>query len=177
MRYFSFIIMLLLLISSINLHSAEYATDTGSYKLGGTVSFDYYVDPISGARIIAQPQFGCFVAKNFMMGILMDIQYSEFRSDDKRTGLGPVLGYYFGGEDKKIIPYLLGGFFYSDIETFNSAGTTTILTFSFGIDFLISKNIAIDTGISYNLDMEESGGFSTDFSRLRLAVGVTSFIY
>ena len=101
------------------------------------------------------PQIGYFFFPNFSFNALF--QYNRISNGNSSTinwGIGPSVRYYFN--TKSIIPFLSLSYLYTEskfsINDDNSTGNSFI--FAGGLDYFITKNVAVETIVSYSINNE-----------------------
>lgn len=172
---FTYIVLLL----SYTMSLAQ--TEQGRWQVGTQIGDLSYVDNgtggskrFSGSLV---PSAGYFIAKNLVVGAGVPLSLSSNRSQDAAsvyggneakstiTGLGvaPFVRYYVG--DAKLKPFL--GLSYSYIlsnanyQSYTGAkssaqGHTSVVTPNLGLAYFITRNIALNATLGYNVQSQSS---------------------
>jgi opacity protein-like surface antigen len=176
---------LLIFVSNVN---AESPTDKGVYSLSGSISYTN-TNKDGGTMISITPAFMYFVHPNLAVGA--SIIYWDFKDDnfeDKTYGIGPVVRYYFGKD--AIYPFASVEYTYTK-DKFESSFSSTYtargndLTLGLGIDYFLSRNVALEPMIRYTFthnDNNASSPFGTTSSSDRsetlfMGIGINAFIF
>lgn len=175
------ILGLITLASNVN---ADSPTDKGVYSLSGSISYSRTTyDSTNGGdskRIIVTPAFKYFIYPNLAIG--SSILYSYFKTDIseiKKYGVGPVVRYYFGKDT--IYPFISVEYTYTKNKSgLSSESDGSDLSFGFGIDYFLSKNVALEPMVRYTYSSDEVAGTTYRIIRgedLFIGIGINVFIF
>ncbi|MGB2769829.1 MAG: hypothetical protein WBC88_08905 [Candidatus Zixiibacteriota bacterium] len=168
MKRIFFVIACLLVLCSGSF-GAEHPFDKGSTMFGITAGFlnasgDLYesADDRPFTAILLMPQVTYFVWPKVGVGGDL-LVFLTGQGDNKSTTLGggPKLTYFFGGKDKKTVPFITSGFYFirHDMEYF--AQYTDLLDMTCygtrfkiggGINVMLSDHLGLLIEASYNMD-------------------------
>ena len=168
MKRIFFVIACLLALCSASF-GAEHAFDKGSTIFGVTAGFlnasgDLYenADDRPFTAILLMPQVTYFVWPKVGVGGDL-LVFLTGQGDNKSTTLGggPKLTYFFGGKDKKTVPFITSGFYFirHDMEYF--AQYTDLLDITCygtrfkiggGTNVMLSDHLGLLIEASYNMD-------------------------
>lgn len=184
--------ILIVLFSLPTIIPAQQPTDHGVYRLSGNVGVSYTNQNYPGWKekdldLTLSPGYSCFVVDNLELGLQLSYSFNYFtmklsghdNPNIERSGwyytlyMSPTFRYYFPME--KLLPFVGAKIsFYSDehMKFFKSlkSGLSTI---SCGLDFFISKNIALEPSINYDFHFYKNGG---SFNKISLGAGINYFI-
>ena len=176
----------------------DYATDSGSFIVGGSVIFTSFGGDNSQERVTlvsVNPILQYFVAPHLAVGGAFDVRHvsgSDLanRASTTTLGLGPRFGYYFGNSGWRVCPFLAGTVFVSrfiihelsvpQLGTLDPPDRTIVdVQPSGGAAFMIAKNVAITGEVFYRLNFTEFEGESdaVDANEFGLRFGVAAFVY
>ncbi len=176
----------------------DYATDSGSFIVGGSVSFTSFGGDNRQDRVTlvsVNPILQYFVAPHLAVGGAFDVRHVsgsdlENRASTTALGLGPRFGYYFGDSGWRVYPFLAGTVFVSrfiihelsvpQLGTLDPPDRTIVdIQPSGGAAFMIAKNVAITGEVFYRLNFTEFEGESdaVDANEFGLRFGVAAFVY
>lgn len=144
---------------------AQDALKKGVYNLGGSISYSHSENsqdqsglPTSSVTsILLSPYFGYFFIDNLSIGASLSFVYYESelefqnynsKSFFRQFELGPSIRYYFDGE--KVIPFLGASGSYS--KSVDSEQDGNVFTFFGGINYFISKSVALEPFLSYSIN-------------------------
>ena len=168
-------VLILCIFFTLNLYSKDYPTEKGVYTLGGHISFDCIIDNLKNFNLEFFPQIGYFTGRNFMIGFGGVFSYSSSSvfEPSMSIGGGPYTRIYFMDPSSKILPYLSCGFYIlKEKLTGWDLSPKTTFYISPGLDFLISKNVAVEASIGL------SGNIGSEFHPLLFfIIGLNNFIY
>ncbi len=187
-KAFFVVVSLMILVTNVY---ADSPTDKGVYSLSGSISYSH-TNEGGGTMILITPAFLYFVYPNFAVG--SSIIYWDFKTDNsetKRYGIGPVVRYYFGKDT--IYPFASVEYTYtknksesdfSGLST-SSTGHGDDLALGLGIDYFLSRNIAVEPMIRYtfNHDAADTSSFGSAASSsnrsetLFIGIGINAFIF
>ena len=181
------IFYLLLFIFSNNVN-AESPIDKGVYSLSGSISFSQL--KIDGEEeeintFTLYPELVYFVFPNFAIG--SSILYSRSTWGDLTStayGIGPIARYYLGKE--KIYPFILLEYLF--IKSEMEGGSVPVkydrndITLGFGIDYFLSKNVALEPIFRYVLrkidyDTTSTSYTDSDEQEILIGIGINVFIF
>ncbi len=151
-----FFITLLSIIIFSSFSFSQTPISKGTLSLNGNLSFSSqtYKDFNDNRNVLTlNPQIGYFLFPNFSLGA--SFQYNRTSNSNSSTtnwGIGPSFRYYFNS--KNIIPFLSLGYLYAESKiSFNNLTTTGhSFIFSGGLDYFITKNVAMETVVSYSIN-------------------------
>jgi hypothetical protein len=170
---------------------AQSPIQKGTINLNGNISFSSqsYGDMDDGRNLLLlnsddrevlllNPQVGYFFIDNISLSLSLDYsRYSQGGVTNTNWAIGPSIRYYFDLEE--IIPFL--SISYSYTEEFNSYDYKVIGS-QFGItggsDLFITRNVALETTISYlfnNDRLPES--LDQKSNTILIGIGINIFIY
>lgn len=175
---------------------AESPTDKGVYSLSGIVSYSRTKDNASGdatKRITLYPIGFYFVYPNLAIGT--SIIYNDSTTnglDYNYYGIGPVVRYYVGKDT--VHPFLSLEYFYTRSKnkmatagfSNNSTGRGTDISLGIGVDYFLSKNVALEPIVRYTFshtDNHYTPSIGTPFStsnrseELLIGLGINVFIF
>jgi len=175
---------------------AESPTEKGVYSLSGSVSYSRTKDNASGdtsKRIALYPAGFYFVYPDLALGT--SITYYDSTSngyDYKYYGIGPVVRYYFGKDT--ILPFLTLEYIYTRNKnkmsfsglSSNGTGRGTDISLGIGVDYFLSKNVALEPMVRYTFSHTEDHytstvgipyGVSSRSEELLIGLGINVFIF
>jgi outer membrane protein W len=175
---------------------AESPTEKGVYSLSGSVSYSHSKDNASGdttKTISVYPAGFYFVYPNLAIGT--SIIYSDSKASGleyKYYGIGPVVRYYFGKDT--ILPFLSLEYLYTRNKgkmTFggsssDSTGRGTDISLGIGVDYFLSKNVALEPIVRYTFSHSDDhytssfgmpSGTSNRSEELLVGMGINVFIF
>jgi hypothetical protein len=149
----------MILVSNVN---AESPTDKGVYRLSGSISYSN-TNKNGGTMTSITPAFIYFVYPNIAVGA--SILYWDFKTDNsesKTYGIGPVVRYYFGKD--AIYPFASVEYTYTKDKfesnssglSYKSTGHGNDVTLGLGIDYFLSKNVALEPIVRYTFSHSDS---------------------
>jgi len=164
MKKILFLIACLVVFHSVSF-GAEYAFDKGSTMFGFTAGFlnasgDLYesADERPFTAILLMPNVNYFFWPNVGVGGEL-LVFLTGRGDDKSTTLGggPKLTYFFGGKDKKSVPFVTSGFYFirHEMEYFGVIDASyygTRFKLGGGTNVMLSRHLGLLIEASYNMD-------------------------
>lgn len=171
----------LILILSTNMF-AQYPFKTGIYTVTGSVGFslsnhedNYIKDKMTAISI--QPSFGYFVTNNLLVSGQLAFNYTEDNISNKSNGpsykgiyryyqVGASLRYYFNSET--VIPFFGVGVFYS--KQYNAEMDGKGMNISAGINYFLSKEIALEPYLSYSFSSYNKYGQSNNNFNVGLSI-------
>ena len=169
--------------------TAQTPMEKGTISLNGSLSYSsqsYDGSDDNRNILMLNPQAGYFIAENFSLGLSLSyINYSLGSASSTEWGIGPSLRYYLPAE--KVKPFFSLGYGYT--KSSNSSnddtwiGTQIIITA--GIDYFITKNVALETIASYSFNNERlPDSYKSYYKSLdqksttfMIGVGLNFFIY
>jgi len=187
---FMAVALLIILISNAN---ADSPTDKGVYSLSGSISYSH-TNNGGGTMTAITPAFTYFVYPNLALGA--SILYWDFKTDSseaKTYGIGPVVRYYFGRET--IYPFASVEYTYTKNKyesnfsglSSTSNGHGSDLSLGLGVDYFLSKNVALEPIIRYTFNHNETDISASTFSSaasssnrdetLFIGIGINVFIF
>lgn len=184
------LVAVLLMILVANVY-AESPTDKGVYSLSGSISYSH-TNKDGGTSLSIFPTFLYFVYPNLAVG--SSIIYWDFKTDNsenKMYGIGPVVRYYFWKDT--IYPFASVEYTYTKTKAENdslgssvsSSGHGTDLALGLGIDYFLSKNVALEPIVRYTFSHDTANGASfgstTNSSNrtetIFIGIGINAFIF
>ena len=171
--------------------AADSPVDKGSLILGGSASFTsmggnlYKEGGKSSSLILLAPSVGYFVSPGVELGAKIGFSSLSVGGSSLNTlSLGPEIGYYFpSGSNVEIkgslYPYIKAFFLYSSQKADGWSKSITGTTFGGqgGINYMLSKAVALDAFASLQSDSKSAGDVSVSGTILMLGVGITAFTY
>ena len=182
----SVILALIAMFLGATVIHAESPTDEGVYSLSGSTSYrntDYEESDDSYSYLIG-PSFLYFVADN--LGIGTSLSYGRISGDgytSTSAGIGPTIRWYLPVDTKVFVS---ASYFYVDGKTENHSikrdSTRKRWSFAFGFDYFLSKNIALEPSLRYQIDDYELDFGSTlssddDSKTFGATIGINVFIF
>lgn len=165
---------------------AQNSLRMGVYTLGGSVglSLANHEDDFSKDKftfITVEPSFGYFITNNLLINGRLSFDYSENEYFDKTHGpsynsiyrfyeVGVGIRYYFNSET--IIPFVGVGIFYS--KQYNAEMDGKGITVSAGINYFLSKEVALEPNVSYLLSSYNMYGQT--YNAFRVGISVNYYI-
>jgi outer membrane protein W len=164
---------------SANVYGQTYATDRGSFLIGGTAGFSSQGFD-GGDRIttvLVNPQFGYFIVPGLAIGAEISVSSISFGGDSVTDlGIGPFLAYFFGDATSTMFPFVGAGMAYT-----SSDGDLTTLggEVQAGLVFMVARNVGLTTAAFGRYTSTSVSGFSGSLSGNAFGVraGVTAFIF
>nr|WP_281257915.1 outer membrane beta-barrel protein [Spirosoma oryzae] len=189
------------------LTTAQAQTEKGRWLVGAQVGNFSYSDQSNQRSFEGSltPSAGYFVANGLVVGtgIPLGLTWAKYTTTDPTTstfadaklvstryGLAPFIRYYFG--ENKLKPYVGVAYSYSrtnanqnipGTQSAKSKGHTSVLKPTIGVAYFITRNVALNAGLDYNIQTEESrytqaasvSNFSSNSSTLSLGIGFQLF--
>jgi hypothetical protein len=180
-----FFIICFIWLSSI-VSAQEYAIDRKAMIISGSGSLmsqggDLY-EGFEGVRatiISFSPNVNYFIFKHFFIGGGVDF-YGESQGDIKNNliGIGPQIGYAFGGSNGKVFPYINLGLHYYRTKQYNDgivgdlkrSGTNTVI--GFGVIVPIKTHIGLLLEGGYHMIRLKNKDYNSGNSGNMLSIGV-----
>ncbi len=191
------------------LTTAQAQTEKGRWLVGAQVGNFSYSDQSSQRSFEGSltPSAGYFVANGLVVGtgIPLGLTWAKYTTVDRITlaaadarfistsyGLAPFIRYYFG--TSKLKPYVGVAYSYGrthsnqnipGTETVKSKGYVSILKPTVGVAYFITRNAALNAGLNYNFQKQESqytepasrvNTFSSSYRSLSLDLGFQLFL-
>ena len=177
--------------------SLQSQTKKGTISLSGSISYsntkikyDYSylgssrTQDFSYDQIMLNPSMDFFIIDNFSLGFVLSYQrISGDVNTSDQLGVGPIFHYYIGSQASKPFVYLdlLVSTSSTEISSVNSVSSSTSsssysLGLGFGYNIALSKNIALQPAIIYQLLDPEHGSFG-DVKTLLISIGVNNFLF
>jgi len=180
-----FVICMFFILGSGFAFSQNFSTDKGAMILGGTASFTsegFEGESRRSTSIMIKPVFDYFIMQNLFVGGSLGMYYSSNSSfDNTDVGIGPEIGYAFGGANSSMFPFLKAGFNYFSLSTTNngskSTSSITVITLGGGMVFEIIKHIGIVGFLSYNIINQPNEFYSKSSNTIELSFGFYGLIY
>ncbi len=174
MKSFNTIFVLLLSIISTSLLFPQTALNKGNYSLSGSISYSHLKSStenytssyeLKNDVFSFSPAFGFFIIDNLLIGGNISFLYNEsiskmttssgFREPlllenkniQRNLNLGPTIRYYFASVS--FLPFIEVDYNYS--KTFGSDRYGHVFDFSAGINYFISKSVALEPYLSYSI--------------------------
>ena len=186
MKIYNFIFLFFISFSLF----AQSPISKGTITLNGNLYFSSqsYDNSNSSQSILSlNPQFGYFVIDNLSLNLSFDYKRTSTDGTNTSYGFGPNIRYYFNMEN--YFPFLsLGYSFTKNIYSENDnelSGNQIIL--GAGITYMITKNVALETLLSYRFDNQKSHlsfpeidynmESDIDSKIIMIGVGINFFIY
>ncbi|MBU0558452.1 MAG: outer membrane beta-barrel protein [Bacteroidota bacterium] len=168
---------------------AQSPISQGTINLNGNLSFSsqsYEEGDDNRNNLSLNPQVGYFFFDNISFGLSLSYNRISLGSvSNTNWGIGPSIRYYF--EVEKVKPFVSIGYLYT--ETFNSSNDDkwkgNQFNFTGGIDYFITKNVALESTISYNINNDKlpesyKGLYKSldqKSNTFQVGVGINFFIY
>ena len=179
----------LCLILTINWAIAESPTDKGVHTISGKGSYTRIEpeDEEAYTNLSIYPAYGYFILNNLSIGTRLE--YTASRQDEYKhesIGIGPEVRYYI--PIKKIYLFSSISYLYRESETGTSPSYMLEMEFnqlflSIGLDFFISKNIAVEPQLSYSIYKNKYSRdtfkpfLGNDGRELSFEVGISIHVY
>lgn len=182
----------IILFSLCSISPAQEQTSKGVYRLSGNVGFSYKSENYrewnhKSFNLSISPGYSLFAADNFELGLQLSYSYhygtiSYFdpypnREDTHQSydlSISPAVRYYFPME--KLLPFIGAKIsFSSNLHMpFIKSFITGLASLSCGMDFFISKNIALEPTLNYDFHFYKDG---QSFNEISLGAGINYFIF
>ena len=186
----TFLAVALIIILAFNAYAGS-PTDEGVYSLSGSISYSH-INENGATSISITPAMFYFVYPNLAVGAsFIYWDYDSDYNDVKTYGVGPVVRYYFGKDT--IYPFASVEYTYtrSKNESNFSGFSSNInvhgndLSLGLGIDYFLSKNVALEpivryTFSHYDTDISSFGSTTNSSDRdetLFIGIGIAAFIF
>lgn len=187
MRYVMTRSLILLLALPTVVAAQDYATDRGSFILGGTASFqsqggDLY-ENTQGDRVNTlslNPYMLYFISPGFGIGGELAVARATQGEDDVTAiGFGPAVAYYFGSSDATVRPFLEahGGYQSVSTDVFDASGW--FFGGGGGAAFMLSPSVALTLGGVYEIQNVSVDNFdgTVDGDEFRVEAGIAAFVF
>lgn len=176
-------LVLITVVSSCLL--AQNPLKQGVYSLGGSVSLTISNEEFNNVKykyfnILLAPSYGYFVTKNISINGRFGFSYMEYESSSnmgsthkgysRYYSLGVGVRYYFDKET--IIPFIGIGGDYS--KSYNSESEGKGVSFIGGINYFISKEVALEPFLSYSIS--SYNGLNQNSSDFRFGVSINYYL-
>jgi hypothetical protein len=158
-----------------------YAVDKGSLIVSGNAGFA----SMGGAArndetmtvITLNPSVLYFPIPNAAVGGQIALMRTSYQGNAETFyGAGPELGYYFGDQFSKILPFVTLSYIYGKQQ---NEYTESLLRFSAGSIYMVAKNVGLSGELYYlveNYDVENSGSSVSGYT-FGVAFGIAAFVF
>jgi hypothetical protein len=186
MRHMTMVCVVLLLSMPIALSGQDYATDRGSFILGGAASFssqggDLY-ENADGDRLTTltvNPYLLYFLSPGFGVGGELAVsRATQGEGDITSLGVGPAVAYFFGDAAATVRPFVEAHASYVSISSDFVDASGWGVGGGAGAAFMLSPTVALTLGGVYEIqnvsveDLEDQDG-----DEFRVEAGIAAFIF
>lgn len=163
----------------------SYATDQGSFVLGGSAGFSstgHSSDGVSADERItslhASPTVQYFVRPGLSLGgsVVLSRQ-SQGESSLATVGAGPTVSYFFGGPDRSVYPFVSADALYLNTESEGSSSSNLGYRGSVGALVMLSRSVGLNASLYYQEQGTDGDDFEFDTDTYGLAVGFSAFTF
>lgn len=181
-----------LAFAALPLAAQSYATDQGSYRVGGDASFSSSGFDTNGSdfdeRVTAiqiRPALQYFFIPGLALGGNLTLAYTSLDDDSEWVyGIGPAATYYFGRGERSAYPYL-GAALQFLWENPDSDGpdededdpVTTGYRGAAGVLFMLASAVGVSAELYYEKVERDVGNFEFGTDSYGLAVGISAFVF
>ena len=187
MRYMTMSGLILFLCLPAILSAQDYATDRGSFILGGSASFtsqggDLY-ENLDGDRVTTltvNPYLLYFISPGFGIGGEVILSRTTQGDDDATSvGVGPTLAYYFGDAESTIRPFVQAGASYVSLSGDFLDASGWGIGGGGGLAFMLSETVALTLEGVYEIQNISVDEFDEDVDgdEFRLEAGIAAFLF
>ena len=194
MKRFLWIVCLALWLYPAAAQAQDYATDKGSFLIGGAASLSSSGNDFEGGRsttLSIAPSAQYFVIPGLAVGGTIGWAYASYEDFSFSTlNVGPRLSYYFGRSAQNIYPFVSAAVGYlrssSDSGAFDQTASGTQFDVSGGATFMIARNVGLTGELFYTQRSEETdtdvgllGDITTAFGSdsFGLRFGISAFVF
>ncbi len=181
-------VLFVFLLLSVSI-MAQSPISKGTFNLNGNLSFSsqsYDEGDVNRNVLSLNPQVGYFFYDNISLSLSMNYdRISLGDASNTNWGIGPNLRYYFDLE--KVKPFFSLGYFYTETTTSGNDNKWkgSQLSFGCGLDYFISKNVALESIVSYNINNDTlPDSYKSLYKSLeqksyifKIGVGINFFLY
>jgi len=172
------------------LTAQAYAVDRGSWLLSGTASMTRHRDvgnDFRTFRIDVSPRIGYFVAPH--VAVITNVRLRTASNDAGNSfawGLGPGIGYYFGGPESRFRPFASARTLFMWDHRSASDGqwdrdyTSMGWLVSAGTVVMLASQVGVSAELFYQWDrvtVGGTGGAGNEAERLGLQFGIAAFVF
>lgn len=175
--------LVFLLVGTITAQAQSYATDRGSFVLGGAVNVSSENVPAVGEEdgrytsILVNPRVEYFVSSGLAIGGTANLWHTRFDGDGETAyGVGPRVSYFFGRGERTLYPYLstetsYAAFRGGDRGSLSYAGSAGLL-------YMLTRAVGLNSAVFYQVQTW-TGDDADDPSvhTMGLAVGISAFVF
>lgn len=160
-----------------------YATDRGSFLIGGTASLSSSGNDFEDGRttaLLISPSAQYFVIPGLAIGGTVGWAYASFdESSVSSLSVGPRLSYFFGTSAQNIYPFVSASVGYLrssfDSDAVDRTSTGTQFDVSAGAALMIAKNVGLTGELFYTKWSEETDNGTILLGDIITALGTDSF--
>jgi hypothetical protein len=186
MRYMTMWGLIALVALPAAVSAQGYATDQGSYVLGGTASFtsqggDLH-ENLDGDRLNTlslNPYVLYFITPGLGIGGELGVARATQGDDDLTTiGVGPTIAYYFGDAASQVRPFIEAHAGYESLSSdfFDASGW--MVGGGGGAAIMLTPTVALTLSGVYEIqNVSVDGGGDVDGDEFRFEAGVAAFIF
>lgn len=187
MRYITSCSLLLLLSLPLTLSAQSYATDQGSFILGGSASYssqggDLY-ENFDGDRVntlTLNPYLLYFVSPGLGIGGELVLSRASQGDDDLTTvGVGPTVAYFFGDAAATVRPFVEAHASYVSVSFGENDANGWGIGGGGGAAFMLSPTVALTLQGVYEVQSLSADGLDEDVdgNEFRLEAGIAAFLF
>ena len=176
--------------STDQLTAQAHAVDRGSWLLSGTASVTRHRDvgnDFRTFRVDVSPRIGYFVVPH--LAVIMNVRLRTASSDAGNSfawGLGPGIGYYFGGPESRFRPFASARTLFMWDHRSVSDGqwdrdyTSAAWLVSLGSVVMLASQVGVSAELFYQWDrvtVGGTGGAGNEAERFGLQLGIAAFVF
>lgn len=182
------LVIVFVLLMSVSV-MAQSPISKGTINLNGNLSFSSqsFENGYGTQNVISlNPQVGYFFVDNISFGLSLSYnRFSVSGASNSDLGIGSSIRYYFALQNVK--PFISLGYFYT--QSSNSSNDDKLKGNQFsitgGLDYFITKNVAIESIISYDFKNQKLPDSYRAFYKdieiksntIKVGIGINFFIY
>lgn len=185
MRHVAMLGLAVLVSFPLTLAAQEYATDRGSFILGGSASFvsqggDLY-ENLDGDRLntlTLNPYLLYFITPGLGIGGELALsRASQGDSDATVLGVGPTVAYYFGGPEASVRPFVEAHAAYLSLDSDFGDATGWGAGAGAGAAFMLTRAVALTVGAVFEVHNLSIDDFDEDGNEFRIEAGIAAFLF
>lgn len=169
----------------LNFAYADSPIEKDTYSLSGSISYSESDNSSFGRSkdLFVYPGFLYFISPN--LGIGGRLQYwhsSDNTFNYKSYGVAPAIRYYFTQNNS--MPFIELSYGYEKSKSSSSSNTSRGHSKSagiiFGLDYFLSRNVALEPSIAYRhyrYDSDSGSSITRENNTLTMGIGINVFIY
>ena len=176
--------------STDRLAAQAHAVDRGNWLLSGTASVTRHRavgSDFRTFRVDVSPRIGYFIVPH--VAVIMNVRLRTASSDAGNSfawGLGPGLGYYFGGPKSRFRPFASARTLFMWQHSSTSDGqfdrdyTSTSWLVSAGTVIMLASQVGVSAELFYQwsrVTVGGTGGAGNEEERLGLQFGIAAFVF